>query len=190
MTASDPTRGDRRPDPAAPGPYSHRVRISQLNPRHGHDFDLIPDADARARIARALDLTDLPSVRLAGRIAATGADAWLLTARLTARVVQPCVVTLAPVATTLEEEVRRRYSPHVADPEGEEVEMADDEVEPLGQAIDLGAVLVEALSLALPLYPRAPGAALEDGPAPEQDGADSRRPFAGLGDLLARRDRD
>ncbi len=190
MTASDPTRGDRRPDPAAAGPYSHRLRVSQLSPRHGHDFDLVPDAEARARIAQALDLTDLPSVRLAGRIVAAGADGWLLSARLTARVVQPCVVTLGPVETTLEEEVSRRYSPHVADPEGDEVEMADDEVEPLGQAIDLGVVLVEALSLALPLYPRAPGAALDDSAAPAQDAEESRRPFAGLGDLLARRDRD
>ena len=49
MTASDPTRGDRRPDPAAAGPYSHRLRVSQLSPRHGHDFDLVPDAEARAR---------------------------------------------------------------------------------------------------------------------------------------------
>ncbi|WP_134724603.1 YceD family protein [Paracoccus luteus] len=189
MTAFNPTRGDRRPDDAAGGgPYAHRLRVTQLNPRQANQFDLAPDADARARIAEALDLTDLPAARMTGRIEAAGADSWALTARLTARVVQPCVVTLAPVATALDEEVRRAWSPHATDPTGEEIEMPDDETEPLGQAIDLGAVLVEALSLALPLYPRAPDASLDDGAAPEPEAEDTRKPFAGLGDLLARRD--
>ena len=45
----------------------------------------------------------------------------------------------------------------VVDPE------EDDEVEPLGPRIDLGLVAIEALELALPAYPRKPGARL--GPA-------------------------
>ena len=44
-------------------------------------------------------------------------------------------------------------------PDGDEVEMPeDDTVEPMPEVIDLAEVAAEALALALPLYPRAPGA--------------------------------
>ena len=79
------------------------------------------DADRRARIAAALGLSRLPAARLEATIAATGQEAWTLTGRLTARVVQPCVVTLAPVETPIAEDVRRVYSPHAAAPEGDDV---------------------------------------------------------------------
>ena len=119
-----------------------------------------------------------------------GNDAWELTARLTARVVQPCVVTLDPVETSLSEDVRRVYSPHATSPEGDEVEMPDDEIEPLGPTIDAGAVLVEALALALPPYPRCDDAELPDAAVdPDGDGDEgARRPFQGLADLLQRKD--
>ena len=67
--------------------------------------------------------------------------------------------------------------------------MPDDEIEPLGPMIDAGEVLVEALALALPPYPRAEGAELPvaaTAPDDQEDGG--RRPFQGLADLLRRKD--
>ena len=164
-------------------PYSQPLRVAQLNSRRSQDLSLAPDAADRARIAAALDLSELPSVQLTGRLAPAPNDAWELTGWLTAEVVQPCVITLAPVHTRIDEPVHRIWSPHVTPPEeGGETEMPPAEVDPLGQTIDPAAVLVEELTLALPDYPRAPGAALpgtEDNPEP-----DTRRPFAGLADLL------
>lgn len=172
------------------GPYSHLIRVAHLNPRKPAELTLTPDDAERARIAEALDLIELPGASLSVRIAAAGYDAWELTGDLSATVVQPCVVTLAPVGTKIREQVRRVYSPHAAQPEpdanGAEIEMPDDEVEPLGQSIDVGAVMVEALSLALPLYPRAEGAELPSD-EPDED-EDTQRPFAGLAALLGRKD--
>ena len=159
----------------SPAPYSHKLRVSQLNARRPTPVALPPDADTRARIAAHLGLLALPPLRL------------------TAQVEQGCVVTLAPVTTAIAEDIRRVYSPHAATPEGDEIEMPDDEIEPLGPVIDPGEGLVEELSLALPLYPRAPGAALPGDPlAGDADAAtagDTRRPFAGLAALL-RKDGD
>ncbi|HRO15385.1 MAG TPA: DUF177 domain-containing protein, partial [Paracoccus sp. (in: a-proteobacteria)] len=160
---------------------------AQLNPRRPTPLSLRPDADARARIAADLDLSALKSAAFEGQIAPVANDAWELTGRLTARVVQPCVITLAPVETAIDESVRRVFSPHATQPEGDEVEMPDDEVEPLGQVIDAGAILVEALALAVPEYPRCADAALPENAAGQEE-EDRRRPFAGLGDLLARKD--
>ena len=169
-------------------PFTHSLRVSQLNPRRPNPVDLSPDDEARARIAAALDLTAPPEVRLTGTITAAPNDAWLLEGRLTARVQQACVVTLAPVRTAIDEPVRRVYSPWASTPEGDEVEMPDDEIEPLGPTIDAGAVLVEAL--ALPPYPRCDDAELPDAALdPDGDGDEgARRPFQGLADLLQRKD--
>jgi len=165
-----------------PARNQNRFRVAQLNPRHATAFELAPDAAARAAIATELDLSALPALRFGGEIRPAPHDAWEVAARLSAKVVQPCVVTLAPVKTSISEEVHRIFSPHVTTPEGDEVEMGDDELEPLGQVIDIEAMMIEALSLALPLYPRAEGAALD---TPEDEpGEETRKPFAGLADLM------
>ena len=56
----------------------------------------------------------------------------------------------------------------------------DDEIEPLGDRIDLGRVAVEALALALPAYPRKPGAELRPR---DRRGGDEPKPFAALAAL-------
>jgi uncharacterized metal-binding protein YceD (DUF177 family) len=62
--------------------------------------------------------------------------------------------------------------------------MADDDGEPLPETIDIIEVATEALTLALPLYPRAAGAELgeavfaDEGVAPIKDV--ELKPFAGL----------
>lgn len=167
----------------APDSHPQRLRVAHLNPRAPTPFTLRPNAQARAAIAEELGLQGLPKLELQGELRAEGGDAWNLQGRLTARVVQSCVITLTPVKTNLTEEVHRHYSPHLRPPEEEEVEMPDDTLEPLGQFIDLTAVMIEELTLALPDYPRAEDAEMPEiaGDPPESD---TRRPFAGLDKLL------
>ncbi|KGJ03583.1 Uncharacterized metal-binding protein YceD, DUF177 family [Paracoccus halophilus] len=159
-------------------------RVAHLNPHQPTEFALAPDAARRQALAGELDLRDLPRLDFSGRIRAIGNDSWRVEGRLSARVVQPCVVTLAPVTTDLHEDVERIFSPHVTPPEGEEVEMPDDAIEPLGQFIDLDAIMAEAIALALPLYPRARGAALDAHEEPPAE--ETRKPFSGLADLLGK----
>lgn len=173
---------------ARPTPQNPRLRVAHLNARADNAFDLAPDAARRRAIADALDLIDLPRLRMVGVVRASGRDGWALEARLSARVVQPCVVTLAPVTSDLADAVARLYSPHVTAPEDDEVEMGDELLEPLGAFIDLDAVMVEALSLALPLYPRADGADMPAAAVDDAPDAPTRRPFAGLADLMRKGD--
>ena len=168
----------------ASNPLPERLRVSHLSPSRPNPFDLAPDAPARRAIADDLGLLDLPKFRFEGAIRAQGADAWSLKGQLTATVVQACVVTLAPVETTLSEDVSLIFSPHVATPSEEEVEMGDETVEPLGQWIQLGDVALEALALALPTHPRAPGAKLPEDAQDDATQDEPRRPFAGLADLM------
>ncbi|WBU62922.1 YceD family protein [Paracoccus aerodenitrificans] len=168
-------------------PLSERLRVAHLSPNRDNPFDIAPDAAARREIAAELSLSELPHMRFSGRVQASGAEEWALDGKLSATVVQPCVITLDPVTTEISETVSLLFSPHVAAPEEDEVEMGDDSVEPLGQWIDIGAIAIEALSLALPTHPRAPGAELpEDASDPGPEEESSRKPFAGLADLMKR----
>jgi len=167
-------------------PESHpqRLRVAHLNPNSPTPFHLRPDESVRQALAGELGLEALSRLDFQGSLRPHGSDGWLLTGTLSARVTQPCVVTLKPVRSDLKEEVRIQFTPHLSAPQGDEVEMPDETLEPLGSFIDLTAIMVEALSLALPEYPRAPGASLPDAPTAEDAPADTRRPFAGLDKLL------
>ncbi len=167
---------------------THALRVADLPQNAATPFDLIPDAEARATLARDLGLNGLRKLRFSGTVSAHGARDWLLEGHLGATVVQPCVVTLEPVTTRIETEVRRLFVAEMAAPDAPEVEMPeDDTTEQLGARIDPAAVMAEALALALPLYPRKEGAELgeavftEPGQTPMRD--EDTRPFAGLAGL-------
>ncbi|KPN63127.1 Uncharacterized metal-binding protein YceD, DUF177 family [Aliiroseovarius crassostreae] len=169
--------------------FTHPIRVADLSPNEATAFEIIPsEAQCRA-IAADIGVPALRKIRFTGTLAPMGKRDWKMQARLGATVTQDCVVTLAPVTTRIEDEVSRHWiAGLVTAPEGDEVEMPDDVTqEPLGTEIDLGEVLIEALALALPLYPRAEGAALEaqnftePGITPMTD--EAARPFAGLAGL-------
>ncbi|MFT4152060.1 MAG: YceD family protein [Paracoccaceae bacterium] len=163
-------------------------RVAALSQKKPTRFDYAPDAPARAAMAAILGLLDLPDLRMKGELRPSGRRDFVLEARLTATAIQPCSVTLAPVAAPIDEPVLRRYLADFSMPEGDEVEMPeDDSADPLPEVIDLGEVAAEALALALPLYPRAPGVDLgeavfaEPGTQALRDG--DLKPFAGLAGL-------
>jgi uncharacterized metal-binding protein YceD (DUF177 family) len=164
------------------------IRLTDAAGRVERALLLEPGAEALETLARDLGLLGLRKVRLAGRLVPRGRRDWRLEARLGATVVQPCVVTLAPVTTRIDEAVQRTYSADYVEPEGDEAEVPDDDsLEPLPEVLDLSALLAEALALALPLYPRAPGVelgqVLVSPPGVEPLTDEAARPFAGLKSL-------
>lgn len=164
------------------------LRVSSLPHQTDTTFAIRPDSAALQEIATSLQLLGLRKLSFDGAVSASGSADWQLKGQLGATVVQPCAVTLAPVTTRIDVPVTRLYQRdyHVVDaPEAEMPE--DDNVEPLGAWIDPAVVMVEALDLALPMFPRADGAELgsvsvsEPGVAPMSD--DDAKPFAGLAAL-------
>jgi uncharacterized metal-binding protein YceD (DUF177 family) len=180
-----------RHDDASASVEGPTLRPGELAQRRAHRFIRQPDDAALAALARALDLIDLRKVRFEGTLDPVGRRDWDLAGHLGATVVQPCVATLAPVTTRIEERVERRFRTDLPAPTETETEMPDDDtLEPLPETIDLDAILTEALALALPPYPRAAGTApvqaqfAEPGQTPMTD-ADTR-PFAALAGLRGR----
>ncbi|NNE82279.1 MAG: DUF177 domain-containing protein [Silicimonas sp.] len=148
-------------------------------------FDLMADADGRAALARDLGIRAIKKLSFKGQVEPDGADDLRLQALLGATVVQDCVVTNEPVTTRIDEEVLRRYLADMTEPEGDEVEMPEDETtDSLPETLDLNQIMAEALSLALPPWPRAEGVdpvdvtVTEPGKTPLTD--EDLRPFAAL----------
>lgn len=166
-----------------------KINLRRLPADQVFSFDIEPDAAQRQEIGALLELLVLRKLRFKGTMAPAGKRDWALNASLGATVVQPCVVTLAPVTTRIDDTVTRLYLSRISEAEeGSETEMPeDDSVEPVPETLDLVEVMTEALALSLPLYPKAEGAVIETGNfappgvAPMTD--EETKPFAGLAAL-------
>lgn len=176
-------------------PEQPKICVAELSAHKPHRFNLCPDAPARAHLAQKLGIAGIRKLTFKGTLCADGKSDWRLEATLGATVIQPCVVTLAPVVTRIDKPAIHRFIAGLTTPEGEdETEMPEDEtLEPLAAEIDLGRAMAQALALALPDYPRRDGAALgthefaAPGVTPMTD--EDARPFAGLADLRDKLDK-
>ncbi|MFD0858163.1 YceD family protein [Roseovarius aquimarinus] len=182
---------------AKPLTHPAALRVAELPKGTTLSFDIAPDEEMRRAMAEELGVISLRKVTFRGTLAPSGRRDWQLDARLGATAVQECVVTLEPVTSRIDQDIRRRFlsdMPRAAelDPTPEDgVEMPEDDTEePLGEVIDLARVLIEALALSLPDYPRKEDAepvelrAAPPGETPLDD--DAVKPFAGLAALRAK----
>jgi Uncharacterized ACR, COG1399. len=162
------------------------VRIDRL-PAGGRSVDVDLDETQREQLAATLKLTSvehftasLTVAPLRGGLRAQG--------RLNATIVQPSVVSFEPVTQVIEEEVDRVFLPAERGPKptpGAEifVDLEDDDFPDHidGPEVDLSALLVETLALAIEPYPRLEGESIDDLGIGDQ--ADESGPFAALSKL-------
>lgn len=164
------------------------LRFADLPTRKPTRINFVPDAQALTRMAQAMGVSEVRKLRLVGAIAPTGGRDWQLDAELGATVVQPCAVTLAPVVTRVDVPVTRRFLAQWEPPATDDLEMPEDtSADPLPEVLDIEALALEELALAVPDYPRADGAELGQMlAAPEGVEAmtdEAAKPFAGLAAL-------
>lgn len=170
-----------------PPNYTYPTRT--LSNRKPTRFAWKPNAKERAAMARALDVQSIELLTLIGEIKPEGRHDFRLDAELIADLTQSCVITLAPVPAKIKEKVERRFVRGWEEPDAEEFEItADDISEPMPEVIEIREVAREALSLALPPYPRALNAEFTEvvhaEPGTEAIRDDDLRPFAALAGLF------
>jgi uncharacterized metal-binding protein YceD (DUF177 family) len=165
-------------------PWSVPVALGDV-PETGRHLDLIADERLRDAIAKFAGLAALPRLDASFDVARHGRGGLHVTGRVSATVLQTCVVTLEPTENEIDEPVDLVFAPAIAESpvhdQGGELDIPyDDEPEPLVDGIvDLGAIATEFLILAIDPYPRKPDAVFQASAADD----DAAHPFAALAAL-------
>lgn len=154
----------------AASPISFPVDVARL-PGKGMTVKIDADADQRAALAGIHGLAEIGRLSAELLVAPWKKDGVRVEGRLSARVVQSCVVTLEPVEEAMDEEISAVFLPEgskLAVPkrstEGEMILDAEGEDAPetfSGGTVDVGQLVEEFFALALNPYPRRAGASLE-----------------------------
>lgn len=120
-------------------------------------FEVVPTADEIAALMARFNFVAIDNCHANLSIRKVARDCWDVNGRLTANVVQSCVVTGEPIAESVDFLIEERY---VREPEdADAVEVNLDGVEPLKNgAIDIGEMVSQSLALAVTAWPRADGA--------------------------------
>jgi len=161
--------------------FPRPVEINRLPPGDSV-FEIAATPAERAALARRFGLLALDRLQARVTLVPLAGGLLRLAATLSADVEQECVVSLAPVASRVEDRFSLVY--HACDHEDEVVLSGEAElVEPLaGDTLDLGEAVAQQLSLALDPYPRAAGV---EAALPVE--AAKASPFAVLGEGEKRR---
>ena len=173
--------------------FSRRVNLARIG-AEPYRQRITASEEERAALARRFDLVSLDrleaDVELIPRTVPgiipglpTGSERIiLLRASFEAVFEQSCIVTLDPIAGVLAERFELLYGPPEAEETAATLVGEDVAFEPLdGDMIDIGEAVAQEFCLALPSFPRRPGAVLEIEEAPSEAG-----PFAALSRLADR----
>ncbi|MBP1843552.1 uncharacterized metal-binding protein YceD (DUF177 family) [Rhizobium petrolearium] len=173
-------------------PFSYPVKVGHIsaNPVTVH---LEANARELEELASLWQVLAVNSLKADLQVARWKKDGVRLKGRVTADIVQACVVTLEPVSSKIDEDLEQIFVPEgsklarivtndaaemVLDPEGPDIPETFS-----GDTIDAGAVVAEFAALAIDPYPRKPGIEFADHLEDDADETPARpNPFAVLKD--------
>ncbi|MFC3071827.1 YceD family protein [Shinella pollutisoli] len=173
-------------------PFSYPVRVGHIS-ANPVEVTISADAEERAGLARLWGVLEVRALSAAFQVQRWKRDGVRLKGRVSADIVQACVVTLEPVEAHIDEPVEAVFVPEgsklarmpVAVEGGEMLLDPDGPDAPevfSGDTIDAGAVAAEHAALAIDPYPRKSDAVFEG--HTESTRKDDRKPspFAALKD--------
>ena len=164
-------------------PWSITVRLDEI-PETGRHLEIAASEGERAAAARVAGVDGIERLGAVFDLTRRGGDGLHALGRVTATVRQTCVVSLEPITNQIDEAIDLTFAPSaepVVDTDDLEPvrtkKTAGDAPEPLKNgAVDLGALAIEFLVLAIDPYPRKPGVTFE----PPRAGDAAAHPFAAL----------
>lgn len=141
----------------------------------------------RTSLAGELEIVSLENLRILGRIRPRAGGAYVLDARLSAGLVQACIVSLDPVASSVDDALSIVLRPGDDTDTDTQIEASESlldepDIEFIHNGIiDLGRIVYEELACRLDPYPRLEGVSLERVEAGDKD--DTAHPFSKLAAL-------
>ena len=180
-----PKTAEREPE-SLPPPISKMLRVDEL--KEGEERSIEINRAERETIADLLDLVALDDLRFTFRLHRRGEGRLSLRGTLAAAATQTCVVSLEPVASTLEVPVEIEFWPrHLIEDRAESIDEAASHgtlewPEPIVDGkIDLGRVIYETFATGLDPYPKREGVSFDWSEAGASGGDENpESPFAAL----------
>ena len=139
--------------------FAHQLRIDQI--RDGERLELRAGSEERGEIARRFGLDSLDRLDAQVNLRRSGTEI-RAEGRLTASLIQACVISREPVTAYIDEPFDLRFIPEIpaAEPDAE-IELEPEDCDTIfhdGATIDLGAAIADTLALSIDPYPRSAGA--------------------------------
>jgi uncharacterized metal-binding protein YceD (DUF177 family) len=157
MSSKTPTG----PIPAAAPPLGWTTDVTDV-PANGMEVKRVATDEERAAVAKTLELLSCDQLTATYRVRRGAGEGYNVRGKFTADVIQACVVTLAPVYDTINQEFAVEFHPASAlvdDAIGATDLDSEVDMEPIdGTTLSIGRVIFEELAAALNPYPRRPGA--------------------------------
>lgn len=140
--------------------FSRPQRVDRIS-SSGIVREIVAGEDERRALARRFGIVSIDALSARVALRRTSVGDVGVSARLAARVVQECVVTLDPVGGDIDEEIALLFRPVAEEMLAERTVVipADEDFEPFaGESLDIGEMVAVELALLLDPFPRSPGA--------------------------------
>ena len=145
--------------------FTHIVSLDQLKREIEYEFDLFCSKDDLSQLTDKLNVLEAKKASINGTLKLQSATQIFLKGKVTAKLIQPCSLTLEPIITNISKKVLRTFTVKteknipIKKSTFELTEKSfDDDI--ILDEIDLGEVLMETISLETPDYPKRSGASL------------------------------
>ena len=165
--------------------FSYLVSVEQLKREIDYEFDLVCSKDDLNQLTDKLNVLDTKKACINGTLKLQTANQIFLEGNVTAKLIQPCSLTLEPIITNISKTISRTFTIKTEKNiplKKSTVELTeksfDDDI--ILDDINLGEVLMETISLEMPDYPKKSGASLR---VPPRSSSFPDNPFSVLSKL-------
>ena len=149
--------------------FIHVVSLEQLKREVEYEFNLVCSKDGLKELADKLNVLAAKKASISGTLKLQTLNEVFLNSKVTAKLIQPCSLTLEPIVTNISKKIWRTFSieanknTSIKKSTCELTEKSFDH-DIITDEINLGEVLMETISLETPDYPKRSGASLHVAP--------------------------
>ena len=145
--------------------FSHIVSLEQLKREVEYEFNLVCSDDALKELPDKLNILAAKKASISGTLTLQTEKQVFLNAKVIAKLIQPCSLTLEPIITNITKKIWRTFS--IESSKNTSIKKSTFELtkksfdhDIITHEINLGEVLMETISLETPDYPKRSGASL------------------------------
>jgi len=145
--------------------FTHLVSLEHLKRKIEYEFNLICSKDDLTQLTSKLNVLAAKKASISGTLKLLTANQVFLKGNVTAKLIQPCSLTLEPIITSISKKVIRTFT--VKSEKNVPIKKSNFELTEKSfdndiflDEINLGEILMETISLETPDYPKKSGASL------------------------------